>query len=156
MCGCWPEVTPSKPDRNFRIRDDGNSITLCNICWLEEVLSDQGDLKARLKIRGEQDLVVAPDHFHANTDKFCPACNRRLALLKVMASRLSEAELEKWRQRTMREASREVLSKLTRSCMIRLWETPFPQRTTSMTSLDISHLTFVRHLAFVIRHSKHP
>ena len=66
--------------------------------WLEEVLSHQGDLKERLKFRGERDLVVAPVRPTSSTDKFCPACNRRLALLEAMARRLSEEELETWRR----------------------------------------------------------
>jgi hypothetical protein len=91
-------VEASKPEHHFTIREDGTPITLCNICWLEEVLSDQGDLKARVKIRGERDLVVAPDRTVPERDKFCPACNRRLALLEVMAHRLSDKELETWRK----------------------------------------------------------
>ena len=73
-------------------------MTLCNLCWLEEILSDQGDLKKRLGITGEQDLVVAPGKPNPDMDKFCPACNRRLALLKVMAHRLSDKELSNWRR----------------------------------------------------------
>lgn len=91
-------MEPSKPEHHFIIREDGTPITLCNICWLEEVLSDQGDLKERLKINGECDLVVAPDGTTPDRDKFCPACNHRLALLEVMAHRLSDEELEIWRQ----------------------------------------------------------
>ncbi len=98
VCGGWPNVSPSKPDRHFTIRDDESLLTLCNFCWLEEVLSDQGDLKQRLRIKGEQDLVAAPDRPPPKTDKFCAACNCRLALLKIMAHRLSEDELERWRR----------------------------------------------------------
>ena len=98
VCGGWPEVKPSKPDHYFTIRDDGTPITLCNVCWLEEVLSNQGDLKKRLKIGGERDLVVAPERSAPDEDKVCPACNRRLALLEVMAHRLSDEELEAWRR----------------------------------------------------------
>jgi hypothetical protein len=98
VCGAWPDVTPSKPEHHFTIRDDGTPITLCNICWLEDVLSDQGDLKARLKICGERDLVVAPDRMPPEWDKFCPACNCRLALLEAMAHRLSDEEMETWRK----------------------------------------------------------
>src|SRR5262245_16049158 len=102
VCGGWPDVKPSKPEHHFIIREDGTRITLCNICWLEEVLSDQGDLKARLKIRGERDLVVARSRTTPEKDKFCPACNRRVALLQVMAHRLSEDELESWRKQRRR------------------------------------------------------
>ncbi len=98
VCGGWSGATPSEPQRHFTTRDDGTPITLCNICWLEEVLSDQGNLKQRIKIRGERDLVVAPDRPAPERDKFCPVCNCRLALLEVMAHRLSDEELETWRK----------------------------------------------------------
>src|SRR5882724_10434656 len=98
VCGGWPGVEPSKPEHHFTIREDGTPITLCNICWLEEVLSDQGDLKERLKIKGERDLVVAHDRPPAEKDKFCRVCNRRLALLEVMAHRHSDEELQAWRR----------------------------------------------------------
>jgi hypothetical protein len=98
VCGAWPDVKPGDPIRHFKIRDNDTLLTLCNVCWLEEVLSDQGDLKDRLKIGGEQDLVTAPERPQPETDKFCPACNRRLALLKTMAHRLTEKELESWRE----------------------------------------------------------
>ncbi|HEX9048374.1 MAG TPA: hypothetical protein VF988_15210 [Verrucomicrobiae bacterium] len=65
---------------------------------MEEVLSDQGDLKQRLKIKGDHDLIVTSDQPSPKKDKFCPKCNRRLALLKIMAQRLSEDELEDWRK----------------------------------------------------------
>src|SRR5262249_54587678 len=97
VCGGWPGVDPAKPEHHFTIRDDGTAIILCNVCWLEEVLSDQGDLKRRLKIGSEHDLVVAPERPPANSDKFCPVCNRRLALLEAMSHRLSDEELEAWR-----------------------------------------------------------
>jgi hypothetical protein len=86
------------PVHHFAIRDDETAITLCNLCWLEEVLSDQGDLKKRLRITGARDLVAARDAATPGWDKFCPACNRRLALLEAMAHRLSEEELEAWRE----------------------------------------------------------
>ncbi len=98
VCGAWPGEKPSKPEHHFTIRDDGTPITLCNFCWLEEVLSDQGDLKKRIKIRGERDLVVAPGRPAPGQDKFCPTCNCRLALLDVMARRLSSEELDAWRK----------------------------------------------------------
>lgn len=97
VCGGWPGVKPSKPEHYFTIRDDGTRITLCNVCWLEEVLADQGDLKERLGIKSQHDLVVAPEQPTPEIDKFCPSCNCRLALLEVMARRLSEEELETWR-----------------------------------------------------------
>jgi hypothetical protein len=98
VCGGWPNIPPSKPDRHFTIRNDGGLLTLCNLCWLEEALADQGDLKQRLKIKDEHDLVVISDQPSSNKDKFCPACHRRLALLSIMAHRLSEQELEHWRK----------------------------------------------------------
>lgn len=98
VCGGWPNIPPSKPYRHFVIRDDGSPITLCNICWLEELLGDQGDIKQRLKIKDEYDLVVVSDPPSPKADKYCPACNRRLALLKIMAHRLSDRELEPWRK----------------------------------------------------------
>ena len=98
VCGGWLNVEPSKPEHHFTIREDGTPITLCNICWLEEVLSEQGDLKERLKIKGHRDLVDLADRISPEWDKFCPACNRRLALLEVMARRLSDEDLETWRK----------------------------------------------------------
>jgi hypothetical protein len=98
VCGGWPDIKPSKPEHRFKIRGDGTAIILCNLCWLEEVLSDQGDLKKRLRITGERDLVITPDLPAAPSDKFCPACNRRFALLEAMVHRLSNAELQAWRQ----------------------------------------------------------
>ena len=101
-CGGWTGVGASKPEHHFTIRDSGARITLCNSCWLEEILSDQGDLKERLKINSENDLVVAPAQPCPETDKFCPTCNRRLALLKLMADRLSDKDLERWRHESTR------------------------------------------------------
>jgi len=98
VCGGWPEIEPSKPAHHFTLRDDGTQITLCNFCWLEEILADQGDLKGRIRISSENDLVAAPGGSIPEQDKFCPTCNRRLALLKVMAHRLSQEELEAWRK----------------------------------------------------------
>lgn len=99
VCGGWPNIPLGEPNGHFTIRDDGSLITLCNFCWLEEVLADQGDLKQRLKIKDAYDLIVTPDQQpSAKIDKFCPACNRRLALLKIMAYRLSDHELEHWRE----------------------------------------------------------
>lgn len=98
VCGAWPDVTPAKPHHHFAIRDDGTPITLCHICWLEDLLSDQGDLKARLRIRSASDLVVVPDQQSPEWDKFCSSCNCRLILLDAMRGRLSDAELERWRK----------------------------------------------------------
>jgi hypothetical protein len=98
VCGGWADATQSEALQDFTIRDGGTPITLCNICWLEEVLSNQGDLKKRIKINGQPDLVVAPDRPAPDIDKVCAVCNRRLALLELMARRLSEEELETWRR----------------------------------------------------------
>jgi len=97
VCGGWPAVPPSKPEHHFLLRDTRARITLCHFCWLEEVLSDQGDLKARLKIKSELDLVDTADAPTQEIDKFCTTCNRRFALLKAMAGALTEQELECWR-----------------------------------------------------------
>ena len=98
VCGGWPDVPPSKPERHFVLRDSGAPLTLCNFCWLEEVLSDQGNLKQRLGISGENDLTVTAEQPAPSTDKFCPACNYRLALLRLMAQRLSDEQLARWRK----------------------------------------------------------
>ena len=97
ICGGWPDATSSKPEHHFTIREDGTEITLCHGCWIEEIVADQGDLKERLKIDGEHDVIYVDDRSAPDYDKFCPACDRRLALLKAMASRLSDEELETWR-----------------------------------------------------------
>src|SRR3954470_5367465 len=93
VCGGWPGIKVSKPDHHFKLRDDRTPLTLCNICWIEEVLADQGDLKERLRINSERDLVLVVDDAPVPAlDKFCTACNRRLALLEIMARRLSEED----------------------------------------------------------------
>jgi hypothetical protein len=99
VCGGWHGIEPSKPEHHFILRDDGAELTLCNICWLEQVLSDQGDLKKRLRIIDQRDLIVSASEPTApKVDKFCTACNARLALLEIIGRRLSETELERWRQ----------------------------------------------------------
>lgn len=98
VCGGWPEIAPSKPEHHFTIREDGTPITLCNICFLEEVLSGPGDLRARIKISKDRDLVDAPVQPSPEWDKFCPACHCRLALLEIMVHRLSVEELDAWRK----------------------------------------------------------
>ena len=97
VCGWAEEIKPSKLVYHFSLRDDGSALTLCDLCWLEEVLSDQGDLKKCLRISGERDLVIAPDRLAQRVDKFCPSCKRRGALLELMARRLSDEELDRWR-----------------------------------------------------------
>jgi hypothetical protein len=91
-------VESKTPLHHFIIRTDKIPLTLCNICWLEDILSDQGDLKERIKIKGERDLAAASDQPAPPSDKFCPACNCRLALLEIMSLRLSDDELERWRR----------------------------------------------------------
>ena len=44
------------------------------------------------------DLAAASDQPAPPSDKFCPACNCRLALLEIMSLRLSDDELERWRR----------------------------------------------------------
>ena len=102
VCGGSSQIPPSKPDQHFTLRDDGTSLTLCTVCWIEEVLSDQGDLKNRIRIKSNRDLLVVPDKPTPLYDKFCPACNHRLALLEIMAHRLSDEELENWRRKNSR------------------------------------------------------
>src|SRR5690348_16755279 len=78
VCGGWADAPASKPARYFVLRDSGAPLTLCNICWLEEVLADQGDLKKRLGITGDNDLAITAEQPTPKIDKFCPTCNRRL------------------------------------------------------------------------------
>ena len=96
VCGGWG--VKARETLNFTIRDDGLSITLCNLCLLEDVMGDQGDVKERLKIGSDRDLVQTWERSNAERDWFCPDCNQRLALLNAMIHRLSEAELEEWRR----------------------------------------------------------
>jgi hypothetical protein len=98
VCGGLPDVAPSKPDWHFKIREDGTPLTLCEICFLEEVLSNQGDLKERIRIKDQRDLVEVSPGSTPKFDKFCPTCNQRLSLLNIMAHRLSDEELERWRK----------------------------------------------------------
>lgn len=70
VCGGWTKIEPSKPEHYFAIRDDGTPLTLCDICWLEEILSDRGDLKERLRIKSDLDLVFVSDRPPPLLDKF--------------------------------------------------------------------------------------
>jgi len=70
--------------------NDGTEVTLCDLCHLEEVLSNQGGLLSDLGIRKEEAEAGVRFLNHAEAfitkDKYCTNCGRRLSLLKVVAS----------------------------------------------------------------------
>jgi len=84
-------VEATKPDHYFVIRDDGASLVLCHSCWLDEIVADQGNLQEQLRISGDNDLIVVSERSASNKDKYCPVCERRLALLKLMVRRQDAA-----------------------------------------------------------------
>jgi hypothetical protein len=99
VCGGWHGIEPKKPYHEMCF-SDGSKLTLCHICWLEDFLSDQGDLKERLKIHDRSELSICPDREHPVKDKFCTKCNQRFAMLKLMVHRLTLEEIEFWRQKS--------------------------------------------------------
>lgn len=95
------ECGGSGPDAGSRdwqdyLLPDGSRLALCNICYLEDFYSGQGDLLQRLNLAGKADLTQAPFRAPAHQDKFCPTCRRRLALLKLMRQRLDDEQLLPW------------------------------------------------------------
>ena len=95
VCGAWDSKLNTEI-HNFEIRETGEQLCLCNICWLEKILSNQGDLKERLQITSNEDLRSARSIEHQTKDKYCPSCRTRLALLKLMVARLGPDGLAQW------------------------------------------------------------
>jgi hypothetical protein len=97
VCGAWEMDDRNLEYHDFEIRDGGHKLTLCHICWLEEILSNQGDLKDRLRISTSQDLRECLPLERQKKDKYCETCRTRLALLKIMIARHSETGLDRWK-----------------------------------------------------------
>jgi len=93
VCGAWhsrdelEQIVKNKDFSTFGL-PGGTEISLCTHCYLEDVLSDLGDLLLELKIRKEE--ASACVRYLNDTkalitkDKYCVECKKRLSLLKVI------------------------------------------------------------------------
>ena len=83
ICGGWHLDSKNHEYAEYAL-DDDRKITLCTICYLEEFLSDQGNNKEFINARNDE-LRFQKDIIdnHKEHDKYCEACNKRLALLKL-------------------------------------------------------------------------
>ena len=95
-CGAWHSLI-STPVYEFQL-PDGQQLMLCNICYLEEICSDQGDLKQRLNIQHRRELTDSLPRAHSLIDKVCIECGMRLALLNIMRKIHSVNELESFKR----------------------------------------------------------
>ena len=94
VCGGWEgEVERYPKESNFTeyyLIESENYITLCESCWLEELLALQGDLVSDLNLpisEGSASGYTLSNRSVDNKivkDKYCPTCNKRLALLKII------------------------------------------------------------------------
>jgi hypothetical protein len=100
VCGGWDGVADKfDPDyeHNEYELDSGETIILCKGCWLEEMLALQGELVSDLKLplnRGCASgyrIARSVSQPQVTKDKYCPSCNKRLALLKVMVHRQAQS-----------------------------------------------------------------
>ena len=70
--------------------ESDSEIILCNGCWLEEVLSNQGGLLEALNIRKEEATAAIRYLKDADAlitkDKYCLECEKRLSLTKLILS----------------------------------------------------------------------
>jgi len=98
VCGGWDGVSAKGPTRFFGIRGTEAEFARCTGCWIEEILSDQGDLKRRLRVASQNELVELAPWEPSIRDDFCRSCSRRLALLNVMLLRNTDEELDVWRR----------------------------------------------------------
>jgi ribosomal protein L33 len=92
VCGAWDGFnTELKPPYSVYLLYTGETITLCRICYVEEILAQQGDLGECLHLPAEKGSYVV--HYatqgepaELTQDKFCPRCRKRLVLLKLIAA----------------------------------------------------------------------
>lgn len=94
VCGCWHEGENLHEilDRDsFSIYGlpDNTEIVLCTMCYLEDVISNLGDILDELNIRKEEaeEKLRFFDfaEYRISKDKYCTECRKRLALLKVIS-----------------------------------------------------------------------
>jgi hypothetical protein len=98
ICGDWrvkpeEELLEGASFAQCRL-PDGQILTLCSGCLLED-FTVPGGLGNRLNLppapqhalHTHLTLVRTIEHPELGKDKFCPACNLRLAFLKIIASR---------------------------------------------------------------------
>jgi hypothetical protein len=99
VCGSWPEVV-ARFDATIAFTEFrlpwGRSIVLCRGCELEEFMVPGGwgyrlAPKEKLPVNVLQ-RVRAIDEPRLGRDKFCPACNIRLAFAQVIADHQGQAE----------------------------------------------------------------
>jgi len=95
LCGGWPEST-ARFDATAIYTEhrlpSGHLIVLCKACELEEFMVPGGwgyqlipDEKLPINALQPVRLVESPS---IQRDKFCPACNLRLAFVKIIADTL--------------------------------------------------------------------
>ena len=93
VCGGWDgELERYSQDTVFTeyYLESGKYITLCESCWLEELLALQGDLVSDLNLpisKGAASGYTLSNRSVDNKivkDKYCSTCNKRLALLKII------------------------------------------------------------------------
>ena len=94
VCGGWPGAVENfNSNSSFKeyYLDSGQKIVLCHSCWLDEILSLQGDLADDLKlpISGK---TAGGIHFSRDIEnpaiqkgKFCNNCNKTLQLTKIIS-----------------------------------------------------------------------
>jgi hypothetical protein len=91
-CGAWPEsisrLNSSMPFTEYRL-PAGAPIVLCGTCVLEEFMALGGWGFQIIPDKNYPADRLTPVRVIANPgigqDKFCPTCNQRLALLKIIA-----------------------------------------------------------------------
>jgi len=97
VCGAWyseDELEKIIENSDFKIYGllNGSEIALCTFCYLEDVLSNLGDLLEELKIRKEEASTCVRYLNDAEAlitkDKYCVECEKRLSLLKVIVKQV--------------------------------------------------------------------
>src|SRR5262249_33439862 len=99
ICGGWPEAVarfdPSATFTEFRL-PGGQSLVLCRGCELEEFMVPGGwgyrlTSGEKLPVNALQ-RVRAIEGPRLGRDKYCPACNLRMAFAEVIADTQQQAE----------------------------------------------------------------
>lgn len=93
VCGGWPEFVANfdsvKPSTNYRL-PMGDSIVLCESCKLEEFMVPEGLGYQMFPTESRPWNVLTPTPLDIERkiahDKFCPDCNIRLALSKLIVA----------------------------------------------------------------------
>lgn len=93
VCGAWESVDAAMAKKRVfseYLLDDGRKIVLCQLCYLEDICSDQGDTKTLLGINDDRDVRFqrSIDLNAKAKDKYCNTCKKRLALLELREQQL--------------------------------------------------------------------